>query len=60
MDQSVHRRVCKALEHFIRSCRRKLAGMGRLERSTAEFRHLSGRGHSRGWSFNRDEIHERG
>jgi HTH-type transcriptional regulator / antitoxin HigA len=28
-------------------------------RNNAELKQLSGRGHSRGWRFNRDEIHER-
>jgi hypothetical protein len=29
------------------------------ERQISEFRRLSGRGHSRGWRFNRNEIHQR-
>jgi hypothetical protein len=29
------------------------------ERSIAELRRLSGRAHSRGWRFSRNEIHER-
>ena len=29
------------------------------ERSIEEFNRLNGRGNSRGWRFNRDEIHER-
>jgi hypothetical protein len=29
------------------------------ERSIEEFKRLSGRGNSRGWRFNRDEIHDR-
>ncbi len=29
------------------------------DQSIAEFRSLSGKGHSRGWRFNRDEIHSR-
>jgi hypothetical protein len=29
------------------------------ERSIEEFKRLSGRGHSRGWRFDRDQIHER-
>ena len=37
----------------------KLAGSDDAERSIQEFRRLSGRGHSRGWRFDRDEIHER-
>lgn len=29
------------------------------ERSIEEFKRLSGQGNSRGWRFNRDEIHDR-
>ena len=29
------------------------------EKSIAEFKRLSGRGNSRGWRFDRDEIHDR-
>lgn len=32
---------------------------GDPERSIEEFKRLSGGGNSRGWRFNRDEIHER-
>jgi hypothetical protein len=35
------------------------AGKKDAERSIAEFERLSGGGHSRGWRFRRDEIHER-
>jgi antitoxin component HigA of HigAB toxin-antitoxin module len=37
----------------------KSAGGIDPEQSIKEFRRMSGRGHSRGWRFNRDEIHER-
>ena len=37
----------------------KLAGGDDPKRSIEGFKRLSGRGHSRGWRFNRDEIHER-
>jgi len=30
-----------------------------IKADNEEFRQLSGRGHSQGWKFNRDEIHER-
>jgi len=36
-----------------------LAGGDDPERSIEEFKRLSGRGHSRGWRFDRNEIHER-
>ena len=49
----------KSLNHLIRDYLQSLAGGDDPERSIEEFEHLSGRGHSRGWRFNRDEIHER-
>jgi hypothetical protein len=30
-----------------------------IQRSLEEFEQLSGQGHSQGWKFNREEIHER-
>jgi hypothetical protein len=49
----------KSLNQLIRDHLRQLAGCDNPEESIAEFRRLSGKGHSRGWRFNRDEIHER-
>ena len=49
----------KSLNELIRDYLQKLVGADDPERSIEEFKHLSGRGHSRGWRFNRDEIHER-
>ena len=49
----------KSLNELIRDYLQKLAGADDPERSIEEFKHLSGRGHSRGWRFNREEIHER-
>lgn len=49
----------KSLNQLIRDYLEGLAGGDNPERSIAEFRGLSGRGHSRGWRFNRDEIHNR-
>jgi hypothetical protein len=49
----------KSLNQMIRDYLQKLAGGDDPDRSIAEFEQLSGRGHSRGWRFNRDEIHER-
>jgi hypothetical protein len=49
----------KSLNQLIRDYLQKLAGGDNPERSIEEFRDLSGRGHSRGWRFNRNEIHER-
>ena len=48
----------KSLNQLIRDYLQTLADDD-PERSIEEFKHLSGRGNSRGWRFNRDEIHER-
>lgn len=49
----------KSLNQLIRDYLQKVAGDDDPEASIAEFRRLSGKGNSRGWRFNRDEIHER-
>jgi hypothetical protein len=49
----------KSLNQLIRDYLQKLAGGDDPERSIEEFRRLSGKGHSRGWRFDRNEIHER-
>ena len=49
----------KSLNQLIRDYLQKLAGNDDPESSIAELKKLSGRGNSRGWRFNRDEIHER-
>jgi hypothetical protein len=49
----------KSLHQVIREYLQKLAGADDAERSIEEFRRLSRTGDSRGWRFNRDEIHER-
>ena len=49
----------KSLNQLIRDYLEKLAGGDDPDRSIEEFKRLSGQGHSRGWRFNRDEIHER-
>ena len=51
--------VGKSLNQLIRDYLQSLAGGDDPERSIEEFQSLSGRGNSRGWRFNRDEIHER-
>jgi hypothetical protein len=50
----------KSLSELVRDHLEKLAGSDDPERSIEEFRGFSGRGHSRGWRFDRIEIHERG
>ncbi len=49
----------KSLNQMIRDYLQTLAGVDDPERSLDEFRRLSGKGNSRGWRFNRDEIHSR-
>jgi replicative DNA helicase len=49
----------KSLNQLIRDYLQSVAGGGDPERSIEEFKRLSDQGHSRGWRFNRDEIHER-
>jgi len=49
----------KSLNQLVRDYLLKVAGGDDPEASVEEFRKLSGEGHSRGWRFNRDEIHER-
>jgi Family of unknown function (DUF6364) len=49
----------KSLNQLIRDYLQTLAGGDDPERSVEEFRSLSARGNSRGWRFNRNEIHER-
>lgn len=49
----------KSLNQLIREYLQVLAGGDDVERSIEEFNQLSGSGHSRGWRFNRDEIHDR-
>jgi len=51
--------IGKSLNQLIRDYLQTLAGGDDPERSIKEFQSLSGRGHSGGWRFNRDEIHER-
>ncbi len=48
-----------SLNQLIRDYLQKLAGGDDPDRSMAEFRSLSGKGNSRGWRFDRNQIHER-
>jgi hypothetical protein len=49
----------KSLNQLIRDYLHRLAGGDDPEQSIEEFKRLSGQGNSRGWRFNRDEIHAR-
>jgi len=48
-----------SVNQLIREYLQRLAGGDDPEKSIEEFKRLSGRGNSRGWKFNRDEIHTR-
>ena len=49
----------KSLNQLIRDHLQTIAGGDDPERSIEEFKKLSSQGNSRGWRFNRDEIHSR-
>jgi len=49
----------KSLNQMIRDYLESVSGGDDAERSIEEFKRLSGQGHSKGWRFNRNEIHER-
>jgi Family of unknown function (DUF6364) len=49
----------KSLNQLIREYLQRLAGEDDADASIAEFKRLCGTGDSRGWRFNRDELHER-
>jgi hypothetical protein len=49
----------KSLNQLIRDHLQSIVGGDDPESSIEEFTRLSGHGHSRGWRFNRDQIHER-
>lgn len=49
----------KSLNQVIRDYLERLAGGDDPERSIEEFERLSGRGNSRGWRFDRDDLHGR-
>ncbi|MBS1852526.1 MAG: ribbon-helix-helix protein, CopG family [Acidobacteria bacterium] len=48
-----------SVNQLVRDYLQKLVGEDDPEKSIEEFKRLSGQGSSRGWKFNRDEIHER-
>lgn len=49
----------KSVNQLVREYLQRLGGGDDPEGSIREFKRLSGRGRSRGWRFNRDELHER-
>ena len=53
--------VGKSVNQLVREYLEQLAGQSDLEAAAAEFHELTrnSKGNSRGWKFNREEIHER-
>jgi len=49
----------KSLNQLIREYLQRLGGGDNPDESIREFKRLSGRGRSRGWRFNRNELHDR-
>jgi hypothetical protein len=59
--RKVARSMGKSLNQLIREYLEELTSLDDAERDVEELRRLSdeGGGHSRGWKFDRDKIHER-
>ena len=59
--REVARAMGKSVNQLVREYLERLTGRDEPERDVEELRRLSaeGRGRSRGWRFDRDEIHER-
>lgn len=49
----------KSVNQLVRDYLQQLAGDDDVEAWITEFTKLSGKGHSGGWRFNRDEIYDR-
>ncbi len=49
----------KSLNELIREDLERLTRKHRRDNDLNEFKNLSGQGSSRGWTFNREELHER-
>lgn len=48
-----------SIDQLVRDYLERLTSHQNLDEEMEELRRLSGQGDSRGWKFNRDEIHER-
>jgi hypothetical protein len=57
--QEVAKGLGLSLNQLIRHYLEDLTSQPSAEEDIAELRRLSGLGNSKGWKFNRDEIHER-
>ena len=51
MGKSLNQVICEDLERFIRK--------HTINNDLDEFKALAGQGNSKGWKFNRDQLHER-
>jgi hypothetical protein len=47
------------VNQLVREYLEQLSGADNLDAELAEFRRLCGTGHRKGWSFDRDDLHER-
>jgi hypothetical protein len=57
--RKVARAMGKSLNQLVREYLSGLAASDDPQRDIEELRKLSGKGHSRGWRYNREEMHER-
>lgn len=48
-----------SIDQLVRDYLERLTSQRDIDREMEELRRLSGQGDSRGWKFNRNEIHER-
>jgi hypothetical protein len=49
----------KSLNEYVRESLQKLAGDDDVKARMARFRSISGKGNSKGWKYNREELYDR-
>lgn len=49
----------KSVNQLVREYLEQLSGQDNVDALLETFRQTSGKGHSKGWQFNRDSLHER-
>lgn len=57
--RKIARAMGKSLNQLVREDLERLTGKQHLDDDLEELRSLDGKGDSRGWKFNREELHER-
>ncbi len=57
--RKIARAMGKSLNQLVREDLERLTRKQRIEDDMAELRMLDGKGNSRGWKFNREELYER-